>query len=127
MSARRKRDRRESAPYGVWQTRNGREILFNRDYRPLWQRRPGQPAEPADPDESVLGITRECWFFGDADAPHGRRRSRQVASRAARQRCEAALEAFLKGRPIDPAGAGRFSDRIPGVESDRARQGEVKP
>jgi hypothetical protein len=40
-------------PYGIWICADGREVLFNRAYTPIWQRRPGQTAEPADPSERV--------------------------------------------------------------------------
>src|SRR5215831_822021 len=41
-------------PYGRWVCHSGREILFDRNYKPKWQRKgPGQPVEPADPDEWV--------------------------------------------------------------------------
>jgi hypothetical protein len=36
-------------PYGIWICADGREVLFNRAYSPIWQRSPGQLAEPADP------------------------------------------------------------------------------
>src|SRR4051812_34435506 len=36
-------------PFGKWTCADGREVLYNRDYVALWQRRPGEPAEQADP------------------------------------------------------------------------------
>jgi hypothetical protein len=52
-------------PYGIWTCRDGREVLFNRAYYPLYQRRPAQPAER---------IKEWCWvhwstqdyFFDDS-------------------------------------------------------------
>jgi hypothetical protein len=59
-------------PYGRWVCGDGREVLFNRCYQPIWQRRPGAPAEPANPDEWVPWIT-QAWFWDDYDHP-GRNR-----------------------------------------------------
>jgi hypothetical protein len=43
-------------PYGKWTCPDGREVLFNRDYKPILERMPGQPAKPADPTEWVDNI-----------------------------------------------------------------------
>jgi hypothetical protein len=48
-------------PYGKWTCVDGREVLFNRRYVPIWQRRPGGRAEPADPTEWVPWVEQE-WF-----------------------------------------------------------------
>lgn len=53
-----------SFPYGKWTCADGREVLFNRDYCPIWQRRPGQPARPAYPFEWVNNIV-ECEMYFD--------------------------------------------------------------
>ena len=39
------------------------EVIFNRDYQPLWSRRPGQSIEGADPKEWVEGIVGEADYF----------------------------------------------------------------
>src|ERR1019366_697539 len=31
-------------PFGKWTCADGREVLFNRNYKPIWQRYPGQAA-----------------------------------------------------------------------------------
>ena len=31
-----------SLPYGIWTCADGREILFNRDYKPIWSRMNGR-------------------------------------------------------------------------------------
>jgi hypothetical protein len=59
---------RHRLPYGKWTCADGREVLFNRDYKPIWQRRPGQPAEAADPTERVPFKTQE-WFYEDGKQP----------------------------------------------------------
>lgn len=44
-------------PYGKWTCKDGRELLFDRDYVPICQRYPGKEAQPADPAERVQ------WYF----------------------------------------------------------------
>ncbi len=55
-------------PYGKWTCEDGREVLFNRNYKPIWQRMPGQSAEPADPEERVPFVKQE-WFYKDGNQP----------------------------------------------------------
>ena len=78
-------------PYGRWTCRDGREALFNRRYVPIWQRRLGEDATPADPSEWFT-FTAETWLWPyDDDAPWYRRETLA--------RCEAALTAW--GLPTD--------------------------
>ena len=58
--------------YGRWRCRDGREVLFNRGYRPLWERRPGQPVAIANPKEWVDLVERPT-------PRHTRTRARAVA------------------------------------------------
>jgi hypothetical protein len=60
---------RETMPYGMWTCEDGRQVLFNRDYHPIWQRYPGAPAIPADPEEWVLQIKQQNYFFDDSNPP----------------------------------------------------------
>src|SRR5260221_14513443 len=55
-------------PYGCWTCADGREVLFNRRYVPIYERRPGEPARVADHDEWVPW-TEQRWLFTDRDAP----------------------------------------------------------
>jgi hypothetical protein len=62
--------RRHKLPYGRWLTGDGREILFNRRYKPLWERRSGGAERatvptPADRGEWVPGIVYQTWFYND--------------------------------------------------------------
>jgi len=52
----------------MWTCRDGREVLFDRQYKPLWQRRAGQSAERADPLERVP-FTEQTWFYTDGNSP----------------------------------------------------------
>jgi hypothetical protein len=51
-------------PYGMWTCADGRQVLFNRFYEPIQQRRPGCPPEPANSKERVK-FCRQEWFYGD--------------------------------------------------------------
>jgi hypothetical protein len=59
---------RSYLPYGKWTCADGREVLFNRAYKPIWQRRNGR-VEIADAREWVKDIQGEEWFFNDLTAP----------------------------------------------------------
>jgi hypothetical protein len=52
----------DTLPYGMYICADGREVLFDRGYRPLWSRRPGGEIEPADPHEWIH-FKRQIWFY----------------------------------------------------------------
>ncbi len=58
---------RSTLPYGMWTCADGREILFNRNYQPIWQRIDGV-FTAADRDEWVPWV-EQSWFFDDTDPP----------------------------------------------------------
>jgi hypothetical protein len=62
-------------PYGQWSCPDGREVLFNRCYEPIWQRRPGEAPARADPKEWVKW-EKQTWFYDDGH------REKQKADRA---------------------------------------------
>jgi hypothetical protein len=49
-------------PYGVWTLHDGGQVLFNRDYEPLWCRRDGR-VWPADRAAWIRGIARQMWLY----------------------------------------------------------------
>ena len=55
-------------PYGMWRCADGREVLFNRAYRPIWSRYPGRPTVGANPDEWVHWNTQN-YFYDDYSNP----------------------------------------------------------
>jgi hypothetical protein len=58
--------RRNDYPYGKWTCADGREVLFNRFYEPIWHRLPGALfARPADAGEWVKGIEKHDYFYDD--------------------------------------------------------------
>ena len=59
---------RQRLPYGKWTCADGREVLFNRRHKPIWQRRPGEGATRANADEWVR-FERQEWFYSDEAAP----------------------------------------------------------
>jgi hypothetical protein len=66
-------------PYGMWTCADGREVLFNRSYKPIWQRRPDQLAERADLNEWVKEIKKQEWFYDDI-TPEGRKKALATAA-----------------------------------------------
>jgi hypothetical protein len=63
-------------PYGKWTCADGREVLFNRWYEPIWQRLPGAVwAREADPQEWVPWEKQE-WFYDDGVRPERLKRKR---------------------------------------------------
>ena len=76
---------RVTMPYGIWHCADGREVLFNRRYQPLWSRRPGEAAVEADPTERVRWY-RQGWYYTDRRPPWH--------DRGTLARCEAVLAAW---------------------------------
>src|SRR3954451_6861436 len=56
--------RRNDLPYGAWTCADGREVLFNRFYEPIWQRRPDEAPSAADPHEWVAW-SKQDYFYDD--------------------------------------------------------------
>ena len=54
-------DLRLMVPYGRWTCGDGREVLFNRDFEPVLQRYPGEPARAVDQYEWVNHVKED--FF----------------------------------------------------------------
>jgi hypothetical protein len=85
-------------PYGKWICADGREVLFNREYRAIWQRYPGDAiARRADIEEWVK-YREQQWFFGDHNPPW--------RNRETERRCEEILRAFggTSEPPVDGNG-----------------------
>jgi hypothetical protein len=77
------REFRLRCPYGKWTCADGREVLFNRQYWPILERRPGEKAKPANPSEWVRWTSQD-YFFDDANSPWDRRRWKVAADTLAR-------------------------------------------
>lgn len=51
-------------PYGMWTCEDGREVLFDRYYQPIWERRPGATVTLADPYERV-DFSEQTYFWSE--------------------------------------------------------------
>jgi RecA-family ATPase len=60
---------RNRCPYGKWTCADGREVIFNRAYWPILERRPGEQAKPAHSGEWVESIVDDEQFWDDFDGP----------------------------------------------------------
>ena len=60
---------RNRCPYGKWKCADGREVIFNRAYWPILERRPGEQAKPARSGEWVESIVADESFWDDFDGP----------------------------------------------------------
>jgi len=56
-------------PYGKWKCADGREVLFNRDYCPIWERSSDGIVIPIEPDVYVPYEDSE-FYFNDGTAPY---------------------------------------------------------
>lgn len=68
-------------PYGKWTCHNGREILFNRHYEPVWERKiidKDYIALRANPHEWVEDIAETVHYYNDGNPPHKDKQSLQT-------------------------------------------------
>jgi len=81
-------------PYGLWTCADGRQVLFDRNYKPLFQRTPDGTVSVADPDEWVPFVA-QAWFYQDSTGPAYDRRSLA--------RCEADIALELRAIVLENA------------------------
>ena len=60
---------RRVLPYGMWTCDNGREVLFNRNYSPIWQRISVVVSAVCPSDR--IPWKEQMWFFKDGSTPWG--------------------------------------------------------
>ncbi len=60
---------RLALPYGLWKLADGSEVLFNRDYCPIWQRSAGGVVSGIAPDLDIRYQSSE-HFYDDRSAPY---------------------------------------------------------
>jgi hypothetical protein len=65
-------------PYGIWTCADGREVLFDRIYKPICDRRAGEQPKFCDPDEWVSWVKQDR-FYDDSDEESDRRKAAQSA------------------------------------------------
>ena len=57
-------------PYGKWICADGTEVLYNRDYCPIWARTPAGKVFTLDPDTWVSGIqSSNDFYYADGSKP----------------------------------------------------------
>lgn len=59
---------KQLCPYGIWTCDDGREVLFNRDYCPVLERKDDGPARPANMG-AWINWKKQSWFFNDGNPP----------------------------------------------------------
>jgi hypothetical protein len=55
-------------PYGTYFCKDGSEVLFSRDYCPLWKKHPSGEVADISPDEKI-NYEEQKWFFTDCNIP----------------------------------------------------------
>lgn len=61
-------------PYGKWTCADGTEVLFSRDYCPLWTRSPDGHVSAIAPDRWV-SFEKQIWYFDDTNLPWRNKKS----------------------------------------------------
>jgi hypothetical protein len=98
---------RTTLPYGAYLCADGRIVLFDRDYRPMFER-VGSETTEAHPGEWVRTVVENMWFYDDYATPR--------TSRAIAKKCRAVLADFRAGKALD----SYVINRRPGDAHDRA-------
>lgn len=78
-------------PYGKWVCGDGSEVLFNRDYTPIWLKTPLGKVTSIDIDTWVDYKEKTEFYYGDGDAPYRGNRSTFL-------KCTSVLEDWKTGR-----------------------------
>jgi hypothetical protein len=65
---------RLTLPYGKWTCANGTEVLFNRDYCPIWYKMPSGKVASLDPDTWVSYVGTSSHYYNDGQVPWHKKR-----------------------------------------------------
>jgi hypothetical protein len=76
-------------PYGYWRDATGRTVVFNRRYRPLWQRLADGTIDRANPGEWIKFIEQRWFNWSDARY-----------EKTARERLRQILQDFFVGKDL---------------------------
>lgn len=59
---------RDDYPYGKWTCTNGREVLYNRSYQPIWERYNGGSATQANNNEwiDLIDEDKTIFYYNDS-------------------------------------------------------------
>ncbi|WP_066754019.1 DUF5623 domain-containing protein [Sphingobacterium populi] len=69
---------RLTLPYGKWHCEQGIEILFNRDYIPIWMKDVNGKVQQVDPNIKVIHIDEQEFYFSDKSAPWAGDKSTEI-------------------------------------------------
>lgn len=83
---------RVAYPYGKWTTKDGAEVLFNREYQPIWVKHPDGKVDSAARDWWVPNIVKQEWYYNDSNPPNDDRRLKNACDSLIR--CSKALKEF---------------------------------
>jgi hypothetical protein len=97
-------------PYGRWIARDGRTIIFNRRYSPIWERLPDGSVQRANSNEWVDWVA-QGWF------DHGSMRYEKTAREAYRK----VLRDFFDGKPLTVKDERRRAAEIARYQRDGAQ------
>ncbi|MBY0314413.1 MAG: DUF5623 domain-containing protein [Bdellovibrionales bacterium] len=68
---------RLTLPYGKWICEDGSEVLFNRDYKPIWAKLPNGEVKDIEPNTWVKN--KDCiYFFDDSNPPWAKKKTREM-------------------------------------------------
>jgi hypothetical protein len=79
----------EVLPYGRYVASDAREIIFNRHYRPIWERLPDGIVQRANSNELVDWVARGWFDCGS-----------MRYEKTAREACRKVLRDFIDGKPL---------------------------
>lgn len=98
---------RRSLPYGKWTCKDGREVIFNREYQPILQTKDGV-ASHADRGEWVRNIVKTEMYYDDSCSPMDLLSERKTNMTSyERKRCRKSLAICLQVlRDYSPADTG---------------------
>lgn len=89
---------RKTLPYGMWTTKTGEEVLFNRHYHPIWSRKQGEK-EPTRFTETqwIKDIAQHDYFFNDGTSPF----LKGKAAKQVESLLHNVLDVFISEKPIE--------------------------
>mgnify|MGYP000117201647 CR=1 FL=1 len=89
---------RKALPYGMWTTKTGEEVLFNRDYDAIWVRQTGklEPMPVKDP-QWVNDVVYQDYFFNDDSSPF----DPKTPAKEVRKLLDDVLDAFSSNKPVE--------------------------
>ena len=86
-------------PSAWWLVADGREVIVDRAYRPLRERRPGGPAYKPEPGE-WYDLVAQRWLYFSSGPINGRVQPTALNSAKVRELARDVLKAFEAGAPV---------------------------